>query len=212
MSGKKILISFKFMNDEPIYTRLKDNIMFAEVAMQFCEQYGNLTRKNIEIDKVKFIFNAHTIKSYSHKTLAELGISDNAFLLVIISETIKDDNSNDQNIVEKEKKLNNILSKESKKEYLKKGEKINIIKKYDLNIIYYDENLKNPENSDNCSFFDMNINGTFYGCHYFELFKIVCEKIKNTKKEFILISSGSCSKKVFDHCSNIEEIRKYILF
>jgi len=25
----------------------------------------------------------------------------------------------------------------------------------------------------------MNINGTFYGCHYFELFKIVCEKIKN---------------------------------
>ena len=81
-----------------------------------------------------------------------------------------------------------------------------------MNIIYYDENLKNPENSDNCSFFDMNINGTFYGCHYFELFKIVCEKIKNTKKEFILISSGSCSKKVFEHCSNIEEIREYYIY
>ena len=180
--------------------------------MQFCEQYGALTSKKIETDKVKFIYNGKAIKSYSYKTLEELGISNNARLLVIISETIKDEGSNEQNIIEKEKKLNNILSEESKKKYLKKEEKINIIKKYDLNIIYYDENLKNPENSDNCSFFDMNINGTFYGCHYFELFKIVCEKIKNTKKEFILISSGSCSKKVFEHCSNIEEIREYYIY
>ena len=212
MSGKKINVSFKFMNDEPINTSLKNDMMFAEVAMQFCEQYGALTSKKIETDKVKFIYNGKTIKSYSYKTLEELGISNNARLLVIISETIKDEGSNEQNIIEKEKKLNNILSEESKKKYLKKEEKINIIKKYDLNIIYYDENLKNPENSDNCSFFDMNINGTFYGCHYFDLFKIVCEKIKNTKKEFILISSGSCSKKVFEHCSNIEEIREYYIY
>ena len=212
MSGKKINVSFKFMNDEPINTSLKNDMMFAEVAMQFCEQYGALTSKKIETDKVKFIYNGKAIKSYSYKTLEELGISNNARLLVIISETIKDEGSNEQNIIEKEKKLNNILSEESKKKYLKKEEKINIIKKYDLNIIYYDENLKNPENSDNCSFFDMNINGTFYGCHYFDLFKIVCEKIKNTKKEFILISSGSCSKKVFEHCSNIEEIREYYIY
>lgn len=58
----------------------------------------------------------------------------------------------------------------------------------------------------------MNINGTFYGCHYFELLKIVCEKINNKKKEFILISSGSCSKKVFDYCSNINEIREYFIY
>jgi len=212
MSGKKINVSFKFMNDGPINTSLKNDMMFAEVAMQFCEQYGALTSKKIETDKVKFIYNGKAIKSYSYKTLEELGISNNARLLVIISETIKDEGSNEQNIIEKEKKLNNILSEESKKKYLKKEEKINIIKKYDLNIIYYDENLKNPENSDNCSFFDMNINGTFYGCHYFDLFKIVCEKIKNTKKEFILISSGSCSKKVFEHCSNIEEIREYYIY
>ena len=212
MSGKKINVSFKFMNDEPINTSLKNDMMFAEVAMQFCEQYGALTSKKIETDKVKFIYNGKAIKSYSYKTLEELGISNNARLLVITSETIKDEGLNEQNIIEKEKKLNNILSEESNKKYLKKEEKINIIKKYDLNIIYYDENLKNPENSDNCSFFDMNINGTFYGCHYFDLFKIVCEKIKNTKKEFILISSGSCSKKVFEHCSNIEEIREYYIY
>ena len=47
-------------------------------------------------------------------------------------------------------------------------------KKYNLNILYYDEHLKNDEeNSDNCSFIEMNTNGTFYGCHNFELFKIV---------------------------------------
>ena len=56
-------------------------------------------------------------------------------------------------------------------------EEKNEMKKYNLNILYYDENLRDKgENSDNCTFFDLNINGTFYGCHYFELFKIVCEK------------------------------------
>ena len=56
-------------------------------------------------------------------------------------------------------------------------------KKYNLNILYYDEHLKNDEeNSDNCSFIVMNTNGTFYGCHNFELFKIVCDKLKKPKK------------------------------
>ena len=43
------------------------------------------------------------------------------------------------------------------------------------------KNLLNKENSDNCTFLSMNMNGTFYGCHYFELFKIVCEKKKEIK-------------------------------
>ena len=84
---------------------------------------------------------------------------------------------------------------------------INEIKKYNLNILYYDEHLRDgEENSDNCSFIEMNINGTFYGCHNFELFKIICEKIKNKNKEFILLSSGSAAKKIYDYCSNIKEI------
>ena len=87
------------------------------------------------------------------------------------------------------------------------------IKKYNLNILYYDEHLKNnEENSDNCSFFEMNINGTFYGCHNFELFKTVCGKLINSKKEFILLSSGSCAQKIFDYCSNVKEIREYYIY
>ena len=196
-----------------MYTRLEDNKIFAEVTSQFCEQYGYLTGKKIEYEKAKFInAKGKEIKSYSHKTLAELGIGKNAHILVQLSETNTDEGSSDKNIIEKEKKLNNNISKEDENNSLKKEEEKNIIKKYDLNIIYYDENLKKKENNDNCTFFDMNINGTFYGCHYFELFKIVCEKIKNKKKEFILISSGSCSKKVFDYCSNIEEIREYYIY
>ena len=83
----------------------------------------------------------------------------------------------------------------------------------DLNILYYDENLRdNEEKADNCSFIEMNTNGTFYGCHNFELFKIVCEKIKKSKKPFILLSSGSAAKKIFDYCSNIKEIREYFIY
>ena len=86
-------------------------------------------------------------------------------------------------------------------------------KKYNLNILYYDEHLKdNEENSDNCSFIEMNTNGTFYGCHNFELFKIVCEKIVKSKKEFILLSSGSSAQKIYDYCLNMKEIREYYIY
>ena len=86
-------------------------------------------------------------------------------------------------------------------------------KKYNLNILYYDENLiGSKENSDNCSFIEMNTNGTFYGCHNFKLFKIVCEKIKRNQKQFILITSGSAAKKIYDYCYNIKEIREYFIY
>ena len=85
------------MNGETFNTILKDDIMFAEVTMQFCSQYGALTgeNKNIETDKVRFFFKGNEIKSYSYKTLAELGISNNAYILVIIPKTFKDEGSND---------------------------------------------------------------------------------------------------------------------
>ena len=85
--------------------------------------------------------------------------------------------------------------------------------KYNLNILYYDEKLiKLDENKDICTFFEMNLNGTFYGCHYFELFEKVCEKIKRNKTEFILISSGVSAEKIFDFCSNMKEIREYYIY
>ena len=88
------------------------------------------------------------------------------------------------------------------------------ISKLPLNIIYYDENLKDNggENSDNCTFFQMNIIGTFYGCHNFELFELVCEEIKKRDKQFILLCSGSSAEKVFNFCSDMEQIREYYIF
>ena len=71
-------------------------------------------------------------------------------------------------------------------------------KNINLNILYYDENLKlTLENKDICSYFEMNLSGTFYGCHSFELFNNVCKKIKRNNTKFILISSGSEAKKIF---------------
>ena len=72
------------------------------------------------------------------------------------------------------------------------NKKITKTKKFNLNIIYYDEHLRDSEeNSDNCSFIEMNTNGTFYGCHNYLLFQTVHQKLVKSQKEFILISSGS---------------------
>ena len=88
------------------------------------------------------------------------------------------------------------------------------LSKLPLNIIYYDENLrdKGNENSDNCTFFQMHLTGTFYGCHNFHLFQLVCEQIKKRNKRFILLCSGSASEKIFDYCSDMEQIREYYIF
>ena len=82
-----------------------------------------------------------------------------------------------------------------------------------LNILYYDESLKDKgENSDNCTFFQMNIKGTFYGCHNLDLFKIVLNKIENNNKEFILLSSGSSAEKIYPYCLNMKEIRECYIY
>ena len=113
-----------------------------------------------------------------------------------------------------ENDMENYINKNNLEESLSSlNEKMNKMKKYNLNILYYDELLlEERENNDNCTFLSININGTFYGCHYFELFKIICEKIINSKKEFILISSGSSAQQVFDYCSNIKEIKAYLIY
>ena len=136
------------------------------------------------IKQYNFYFNGKIIFD-ENKTLFELNIE--SFSEIIVTDGIKLINLHNKNKIEKKEK-------------------------YDLNILYYDENLLNKENSDNCCFLSMNMNGTFYGCHYFELFKIVCEKIKRNKNQFILITSGSCAQKIFNYCSNINEIREYLIF
>ena len=123
--------------------------------------------------------------------------------------------------IENGKKFSQIYNNNNKtKKIIENGKKFSQIynnnnktKKISLNIIYYDESLKDSgENSDNCSFLEMNTIGNFYGCHYFDLFKLVCEKIKGSKKRFVVISSGSCAEKIFSHSSNIEELEEYYIY
>ena len=114
----------------------------------------------------------------------------------------------------------NMINKNTEEQYKQLCEKIqkdsenkySSVMKLLLNIIYYDENLKSEENYLNCSFFQLNIKGTFYGCHNFELFRTVCDKIKNNEKEFILISSGKAANKIFNYCYDIPEIREYYIY
>ena len=122
-------------------------------------------------------------------------------------------NNNNNNIFE----INNNTGQQFQnlcKEFNYNSNNISILNiTYKLNIIYFDKDLKNNvENNNNCSFFKRNVKGTFYGCHNFELFQYVVEKIKDSGKEFVLISSGSSSRDIFNYCSNIEEIKYYFIY
>ena len=119
----------------------------------------------------------------------------------------------------KDFKYDPILSKLSKTISLllykiRKIKKEKGISKLLLNVIYYDTNLrdKGNENSNNCTFFQMNIQGIFCECYNFGLFQLVCEEIKKRDKQFILLSSRRAAEKIFNYCSDIEQIREYYFF
>ena len=84
-----------------------------------------------------------------------------------------------------------------------------------LNLIHYDENLKNPEN---LNFYykptKLNVVGRYHGIDDFEIFKKYMEKIKNNlnKIHYILITSGSASKKIMKYCHDFEFIKEIIIF
>ena len=84
-----------------------------------------------------------------------------------------------------------------------------------LNLIHYDENLKNPEN---LNFYykptKLNVVGGYHGIDDFEIFKKYMEKIKNNpnKIHYILITSGSASEKIMKYCNDFEFIKEIIIF
>ena len=85
-------------------------------------------------------------------------------------------------------------------------------KRLKLNILYYDEYLlKNIHLSDYCAYIQMNIDGTFYGCHKMGLFNSVSEKVRLSDREFILITSGSSAEYIYNKISNIKNIREYYI-
>ena len=187
------------MEDMVKYKNKKEEIKYiAIIFIKNEETFKFMCKSDKKFKEIalKFMKETREIKQYNfycngkiifdeNKTLNELNIEN--FSKIIVKDVIQLINLHNKNKIEKKEK-------------------------YDLNILYYDENLLNKENSDNCSFLSMNMNGTFYGCHYFEIFKIICEKIKRNKNQIILISSGSSAQKIFDYCSNINEIREYLIF
>lgn len=97
-----------------------------------------------------------------------------------------------------------------KKNYLKPKKPENRLK---LNILYYDESLlKDMTLSDFCAFIQMNIAGTFYGCHKMNLFDLVSQKVRSSDRQFILITSGSSAENIYSKISNLYNIREYYIF
>ena len=89
------------------------------------------------------------------------------------------------------------------------------IMQYNINIIFYNEDTKKfSEFNDNCSYFKINLEGTFYGISNFNLFKYVCHNIQKEDKPYILISSGSCAEKIFSYCykKNISNIYIFYIY
>ena len=87
-------------------------------------------------------------------------------------------------------------------------------KKFKINIIYFDKNLTSTENNRYCSYFKLQLEGAFYGINNFNLFIYICHKIQQNKRNFILITSGSSAKEIFDYCEtkNINNIIFYLIF
>ena len=107
------------------------------------------------------------------------------------------------------KTLNNCNDKTDLNYYIPKSNE----NKLKLNILYYDECLlKNMIVSEYCAYIQMNINGTFYGCHNMSLLNLVIEKIKKSDREFILITSGSSAEKIYKKIGNIKNIREYYIY
>ena len=89
-------------------------------------------------------------------------------------------------------------------------------KKFNFNIIYYDEALtNNQENSDNniCSYFKTNLQGAFYGVNNFNVFMYLCQKIQNNSKNYILINAGFCAEKLYSYFDkmNMNNIYAYYI-
>ena len=83
-----------------------------------------------------------------------------------------------------------------------------------LNLIHYDENMKNSENIDYYKRFKLNVVGGFHGIDNFEIFKQYMEAMKKNpnKIHYVLVTSGSTSAKILSYCHDFEFINEIIIF
>ena len=83
-----------------------------------------------------------------------------------------------------------------------------------LNLIHYDENMKNSENIDYYKRFKLNVVGGFHGIDNFEIFKQYMEAMKKNQNKihYVLVTSGSASQKILSYCHDFEFINEIIIF
>ena len=67
-----------------INMQLKDDMMFAEVALKYFTKMGI----NQTTDQPKFLFNSKELKTDSYKSLAELGIRNMSRIEVVIGKDV----------------------------------------------------------------------------------------------------------------------------
>ena len=67
-----------------------------------------------------------------------------------------------------------------------------------LNLIHYDKNLKNEENTEYYRYFSINIVGSYYAFDDFDMFKYFISKLNKSSFccSYILMTSGSEAEKV----------------
>ena len=83
-----------------------------------------------------------------------------------------------------------------------------------VNLIHYDENLRNNENLGYYKYLKLNTVGGYYGIDNFEILKKYIETIKKAPifLKYILIISGSTSEKILNYCNDYNFIDECIIF
>ena len=154
-------------------------------------QNNNFIKQNVKMKKIKKEFKTEIIGAEIFGKMKPLG------------QALTEGNNKNINI------NNNMIG------HIDLNKQILLTKKYNINIIYYDEALPTDKESNNiCAYFKLKLEGVFYRVNNYNLFLYICHKISQNKRAFILITSGSCAKKLFDYLSqkNINQIYKYYIY
>ena len=83
-----------------------------------------------------------------------------------------------------------------------------------INLIHYDKNLKNEENTEYYRYFSINIVGSYYVFDDFDMLRLFISKLNQIPFpcSYILMTSGSESEKVLEEFSNFDFLIEFIIF
>jgi len=83
-----------------------------------------------------------------------------------------------------------------------------------LNLIHYDKNLKNEENTEYYRYFSINIVGSYYAFDDFDMLKYFISKLNKSSFccSYILMTSGSEAEKVLEEFNKYDFLIEFIIF